>query len=216
MGGVANSQDIELSGGLLRNKFFDDERNNPGYWSVYDSGLGYSILLGVNHLQKNRFSWRLTIGIQKYSGGVEAGDGAMGGGYKILAEGEKTIASIGFYPLYFCFWEKLEISLGLEVATLLKENFSGTRSFWAINQPREEVDLNDEYERYNARVLLGLQGRLGYSVKLSELLYLQPQYSFILGLSPEFSAFPVYTRSLRHVLSLGVIIRLNQQSNIRA
>jgi hypothetical protein len=198
------SQNIEVYGGLDKNTFFDFKQNNGHFYSSYNSGLGYAFGIGIDNLKMDWLTFRFTLNYDKYGGKIKASDGGLAGGYTTIAEIDKSILSLGIFPVNFRLFDRLDLNLGFEVAGLINENFKGTTSGWLMGEPDWSFELNDKYERFSAKTYFGLRGRIAYDVNLSDRLSVSPQYSYYFGLSPEFAEFPDATKSMKHYFCIGI------------
>lgn len=200
----AFSQTIEIIGGLNQNNFFDFQEGEGHFKSSYTSDYGYTIRLGLDDIKADWMSLRLTLSYDKYSGSLTASDGGLGGGYTTNARIDKSVISLGVFPLNFKILDRIDLNFGLELSGLINEKFSGTSSGWLTGHPNWSYDLIDKYDRYNSRFYLGLSGRIAYDFYISDNLAISPQYSYYFGLSNEFDEFPDETKSMRHYFCIGL------------
>lgn len=200
------SQSFEVFGGANRNMFYGTKDANFDYFTAdYHPGTGYTAGIGLDSIHINRFRMRFTLAFDQYNGRFNA-EGNPGKVIYERATGEmnKSVVSLGFFPLNFTSMYKLDLNLGAEVSGLLNESVSGTRFYDSefMGGPVTN-DLADYYERYSSRVNYGLKGRLAYQLAFSALVLI-PQYSFYYGLSGEFKEFPEATKAMRHYFCLGI------------
>lgn len=198
------SQNIEIIGGLNKNSFYDFNKNEGHFTSTYSSGFGYSARIAIENIKADWLTLRFTLSYEKYSGEIEASDGGLGGGFTTVAEIDKSIISLGIFPLNFKIKNKIDLNFGMEISRLINENFEGTNSGWIMEQPDWSYDLNNKYERFNSLTYFGLRGRVAYDFNLSNTFVISPQYSYYLGLSNEFDEFPKATKSMRHYFCIGI------------
>ncbi len=202
------SQNIELFGGLNRNSFFD-YRQVGHFVSSYNSELGYSFGVGVDNIKLNQWALRFTLNYDKYGGKVTASDGGLGSTFRTIAEIDKSIVSLGVFPVNFKLFDRIDLNFGFEISGLINEKVKGSYSTWSKGQPYRELDLNDKYERFSSMLYFGLRGRIAYDFNLSDNLAISPQYSYYFGLSNEFVGFPEKTKSMRHYLGIGLQRKIN-------
>lgn len=198
------SQKLELIVGMNKNTFFDFEENEGHFKSTYDSQLGYSVHIAIEDVKIDFVKWRFTLGYEKYGGKINASDGGLGGGYATKAEIDKSIISVGVYPLNFKIIRSIDINIGFEVAGLVSENVIGTHSGWQIGTNGYNYNLNDKDKRFSAKAYIGLRGRVAYDFHISDKIAISPQYSYYFGLSKEFSEFPEFTKSMKHFFGVGI------------
>ncbi|NCA86904.1 MAG: hypothetical protein EOM83_15285 [Clostridia bacterium] len=201
---VLFSQNIEVFGGLNQNTFFDFQKNEGHFHSSYNGDEGYAIGIGVDNIKVDKMTLRFTLTYDKYGGKIEASDGGLGGGYTTRAEIDKSILSLGFFPLNFRFFDRIDLNFGFEVSALVVDDFKGRSSGWMMGTPGWSYDLNEKYNRFSAKKYFGLRGRIAYDFYLTDKIAVSPQYSYYFGLSHEFDEFPEETKSKRHYLFIGI------------
>ena len=128
----------------------------------------------------------------------------MAGGNTANIEIEKSLISLGIFPVNFRILNSIDINVGVEISRLIHEKFNGTESGWAMYFPNWENTLQDEYERYSSLNYAGFIGRVAYDFNLTETIAISPQYSFYYSILNEFDEFPVDTRSMRHMFCIGI------------
>lgn len=198
------SQNLEIICGLNKNSFFDFQQNEGHFSSSYNSDYGYAIRIGIENIKVDWMILRFTLSYDKYGGELVASDGGLGGGYTTNATIDKSIISLGVFPINFKIIDRIDLNFGFELAELINENFSGTSSGWLMGEPNWSYDLNEKYDRYSAKTYFGLRGRIAYDINISDILAISPQYSYYFGLSNEFDKFPEATKSMRHYFCLGL------------
>jgi hypothetical protein len=201
---TAFSQNIELISGLNKSNFFDFNQNEGHFNSSYNSDYGYAMRIGIENIKVDWLTLRFTLGFDKYGGKLTASDGGLGGGYTTDAEIDKSVISLGVFPLNVKIINRIDVNFGFEFSGLISENFSGTSSSWREDEPGRSTDLNDIYDRFSSKTYYGLRGRIAYDFNISEKLAISPQYSCYFGLSNEFDRFPEATRSLRQYFCIGI------------
>lgn len=204
-----SSQSIEIIGGLNKNSFFDLQQSTPHNSSFYNSDYGYTIRFGIEDVKVDWMTLRFTLSYDQYGGGLEVSDGGLGGGNTTTATVEKSVISLGIFPININWVKNLDLNFGFEMAALINEKFNGTNSGWSISAPNWGYDLNEKYDRFSAKAYFGLRGRLAYDFNLSEKWSISPQYSFYIGLTNEFIEFPQITKSMRHYFCVGLQRKLN-------
>lgn len=195
---------MELIAGLNQNQFFDVNRDDGHSYSSYQSALGYSLRIGVENVKMDWMKLRFTVGFDQYGGKIEVTDGGLGGSYTTTAEVNKSVLSLGLFPLNLQVWKRIDFNLGLEFSALIDENYRGIRSGWSLGRPYWREKLEDSYSSYSEKAYWGIRGRLAYDILLMDHVFISPQYSYFLGISNEFKEFQKATRSMRHYFSLGI------------
>jgi hypothetical protein len=199
------SQNLEIIGGLNKNSFFDFQLNEEYYSSSYNSEYGYAIRIGIENIKVDWLTLRFTLSYDKYGGELEAtGGSGLGGGYTTNATIDKSVISLGIFPLNFRIIDRIDLNFGFEFAGLINENFSGTSSGWSMVNPSWSYDLNDKYDRFSAKTYFGFRGRIAYDFNISDKWTISPQYSYYFGLTNEFDEFPEATKSMRHYFCIGL------------
>lgn len=199
------SQSIEVYGGANRNLFYGQKDKNYSYFTAdYQAGNGFTAGIGIDSLHINRFRMRVTIQFDRYNGSFEAeGNAGKAIYHRAAGEIEKSVVSIGFFPLNFTIKKMLDLNLGAEASALLSESVSGTGFYDYLLGASMSYDLAEHYDRYSTRACYGLKGRIAFPLALSKVILI-PQYSFYYGLSNEFEAFPKAIKSMRHSVGLGI------------
>lgn len=159
--------------------------------------------MGIEDVHINWMKLRFTLSLERYGGKIEAEHRSPGGGGTTTATIDKSMFSIGVFPLNFNLLNRIDLNFGIELAGLIEESNCGTTSWWS-GPAQWNYDLTERYPRYSSRMTFGLRGRVAYNFEISEKLVLSPQYSFYYGLTPEFAEFPRQTKSMRNYFSIGV------------
>lgn len=195
---------VEVIAGLNQNQFFDLNQDGGHYYSSYQSELGYTLRIGIEDVKVDWLKLRFTLGFDKYGGNIDVSDGGQGGSYNTTAEIDKSILSLGLFPLNFNIWERIDLNFGLEFSALIDEKYRGKRSGGNIGTPSWDENIEDSYSSYSEKAIWGFRGRLAYDFYIDDRLSFSPQYSYYLGMSNEFKEFPKETRSMRHYFSIGI------------
>jgi hypothetical protein len=198
------SQKIELYGGANKNLFYDFNNDYPHYSSNYKSKYGFTAGFGIDSVKIDWLTCRFNLQLDKYSGKLDVSEGGLGGGSTTVANIDKTVISLGVFPINIRIIKRLDINLGLIITELIHESFNGTCSGWLMNQPDWSYQLQDKYRKYSSSNYFGIQGRIAYNIKMTESMWLTPQYLYYLGLTNEFVKFPEDTRSMRHYFCIGI------------
>ena len=197
-------QRLELYGGINKNVFHDKKDVNSHYLSTYDPGVGFSAGMGIDSILVDGWSIRFTLHFDQFKGDLYASNGALGGGYYTTASVEKSTLSIGFFPLNFRIFQRMDLNLGFLASVLLNESIHGTSGEWILGQPGWNQDFDEGDIDFSAKTYIGLQGRVTYDIHLSRLISITPQYLYYFGLTKEFVVFPEQTKSMRHYFCIGI------------
>lgn len=200
----ASAQNIELIAGINQNEFFDFNKDEGHFKSSYKADRGYTLRIGIEEVKVDWLIMRFTLSYDKYGGELTASDGGLGGRYTTSARVNKSIISLGLFPVNIRIIDRIDLNFGLEFSGLVDENFEGIRSGWMMGSAYWSEELNDSYKDFSAKTYFGLRGRIAYDLKLTERLMISPQISTYFGLSREFDEFPEATKSMRHSISLGI------------
>lgn len=203
------SQKLELFGGASNNVFHDYNNGDGHYESSYNSGFGYCAGVGVDSIKIDWLTLRFTLQFDQYKGELTASDGGLGGGFTTIANINKSIISLGVFPINFRFFQRLDLNFGFLISTLINESYTGTSSGWAMDQPNWSYNLEDKYSQYSSKIYFGLQGRVAYDFKLAKSICISPQYLYYFGLSNEFVEFPKETKAMRHYFCVGLKKKFN-------
>jgi hypothetical protein len=197
-------QKIELFGGQNKNTFFNSAQTSGHFNSSYNSGSGFFAGIGVDSVKVDWMTMRFTLQLEKYGGKLEASDGGLGGGNSTHASIDKSIITLGLFPLNFRILKKIDLNLGLEISRLLDESFNGTIGGWMMGQPNWSENLQDKYSRFSSLSYFGIRGKISYDFLLTHSIIISPQFSYYYGLSGEFDEFPTETKSMRYSFGLGL------------
>ena len=197
------SQNLEIIGGLNSNSFFNFVQSDGRFNSSYNSEQGYTIRVGLGDIKLESLNFRFTLSYEKYGGEIDVSFYGLGGGTRTQAAIDKSVISLGVFPINFKIIDRIDLNFGFEISGLINENYSGTSSGHLMGDSWS-YDLNEKYDRYSAKMYFGLRGRIAYDFNVSEKLAISPQYSYYLGLSREFDKFPDETKSMRHFFGIGL------------
>jgi hypothetical protein len=201
---TVQSQNIEIVGGLHKNRFFDTEKNEGHFKSSYISGGGYGIGFGIDSVKMDRLTLRFTVGYSHYKGEIIVSDGGLGKGYGVNTFVDKSILSLGAFPINFKIIKRIDLNFGFELSGLIGEKVNGLREDWIWNEGGTIKDLKQLYGIYSSKTTFGLVGRIAYDFNVTDKLAISPQYTYYFGLSSEFAHFPEMTKSMRHAFSIGL------------
>ena len=208
------AQSVEVIGGATLNHYLNWIPDDGGHVSSNTNiGWGYNFRMAYENLNTEPLKWRFVLSIDNYRGNINYRNGGIGGSSTVDASINKTLISVGFFPVNIQVKKRFDINLGVEFSGLIQESVSGKEIGWSINNPSWEKDLSSISTTYSSSMYVGLRARLAYDFKLSETLFISPQYSFYLGLSDEFESELGSFKSMRHYFSIGVQKQLLPKSN---
>ncbi|MFO7789396.1 MAG: hypothetical protein R6V32_02400 [Bacteroidales bacterium] len=197
---LSGQNKIELHAGVCKNYFHDYIPNDGHYQTEYTpTGIGYSFGIGIENIKVDELRMRFTLSYNKYSGDIDASDGMIGSGYVTDANINKSVISIGVYPLNFKILKTIDLNFGFEISGLVYENNIGDIYAWSMEQPYIYT-----YDRFSSLAHFGFQSRIAYDINIAENLLISPQYAFYYGISSEFKEFPKATKSMRHYFCIGL------------
>ncbi|WP_373549873.1 hypothetical protein [Haliscomenobacter sp.] len=197
-------QNLSFFAGLNGTVLHDYHSFEGHYRSDYQSGLGYSLGIGLDRI---KWFWRnipFNFKFERYGAQLSAGDGGLGGGYSVDARVDKSILTLGIYPLNFRIKQNFKLSIGTEMAYLLAEQLQGKYGSWIGGQTPRETTLVEKYPHYSRKTYLGLGANLSYDWSISPSLVVAPYYTYYFGLSNEFREFPNITKAMRHTVGLAL------------
>jgi hypothetical protein len=202
-------QSLEVSGGIIRNSFYDRQIKEEEYNidAKFNPGWGYSFGISVDDIKPEFMLLRFTLRLEKYGGKIYTFSMSPGGDSKTDAETEKYCLGLAFYPLYFHVLKNIHIGLGFQLSYLLGdkttgyqyENWPGHHSYVALDNHSIEI---------NRRFNYGIISRLAYNIHLTGNWYIVPQYLFYMGANTEFKHMELKIRSLRHCLEIGMMYKM--------
>ena len=195
--------------GMNANLFHDYKAKQGHYSSSYKLALGYTAGLGLDIIKKDRFKLRITVQYDHYNGISEVSDGGLGGGYTTYANVNKSIVSLGLFPVRFRFLKKIDVNFGLLFSGLIDESFSGNRLGWKLNSPPVNVNLLGMYKHFSSKTNVGCQLRFSREFELSNSVLITPQYMFYYGLLNEFRDYIMDANSVRHYFCIGFKKKIN-------
>ncbi len=203
------AQKIEMFGGANRNTFYDRDENTPHTSSSYTSDYGVTAGIGLDSIKVDWLLLRFTLQYDEYYGKVEASNGGLGGSYTYDIAAQKSVVSLGAFPVNLRFFDRVDVNVGLIASRLVHESFSGKEYGWGMDSLLRAYSFDREATVKSSKTYFGLQARISYDFKLTESICVSPQYMCYLGTSKEFTEFPRNTKSMRHYLCVGIKKNLN-------
>jgi len=200
-----SAQRVSAFGGMTRNIFFDHLSKKYGsYISSYNDATGFTAGLGIDSALVDWLTMRFTFQFEQYSGHLDVSEGNKSGGTRTKAAVTKSIVSLGVFPINIRILNRIKVNLGFDISVLANDSFSGSESNWNYTGKATYYILQEHYSKFSAPLFLGLRGRIRYDIFVSEKICLTPHYGFYFGGSGGFWQFPEKTRSIRHMVGIGI------------
>ncbi|MGB0870854.1 MAG: hypothetical protein ACPGSD_14765 [Flavobacteriales bacterium] len=200
---TAFSQVFELSGGYNVNRYFDSEETLKYASSNYVSDNGYALQFGIDEVKIDWLILRFTLGFEKYSGFINVSNYGAGGSISNEAQVDKSIISLGMYPVKFKIAKTLDVDLGMEYSWLISDHIDGRSKGSITGKPSWDEDLNERYSDFSEKTYVGFRGRVKYDIKMTDKLTISPQFTYYHGVTSEFIEF-INTRSMRFGFGLRI------------
>lgn len=116
---------------------------------------------------------------------------------------------IGIYPINTNLFKNIELDVGLLYSRILSSGFDGSTS---NNGPlTTNVSNKVEHENLLRKNQIGLSARVAYKIKLTNNMYILPQYIYFLGFGGEFkdNRGGIYVQN--HIVGIGIEKKLSFQ-----
>ncbi|MEI8048659.1 MAG: hypothetical protein WCI92_14860 [Bacteroidota bacterium] len=204
-----SGQNIELSGGMNRNNYFDWQKEEGHFIAEYTPGNGYCAELSLSDFKFDSLTIKISLLVDNYKGSFYTQDGGLAGAYKTVAEVEKTTLGIGLYPLNFYIFKKIKLSLGGELSYKISDRTNGYKSGWVMYVGSTYMTIENDSVHINKDFVWGVSGKLSYDFRINQDWFIAPQYKFYLGMSDEFMNTEARIRSMRHNFEISIIKRIN-------
>ncbi len=203
-----SGQNIELSGGMNRNQYFDRQKDEGHFMAEYAPGNGYSIGLSFSDLKIDSLAIRISLIIENNKGKFYLQSGGQGGTIRTEAEVEKTTVGIGLYPLNFDIFKKIKFSFGGEFSIKINDNTRGYKSTWMSNGSSTYKTIENDSVQINNNFIWGISGQVSYDFRINQDWTIAPHYKLYLGMSDEFKNTETKIRSIRQNYEIGIIKRI--------
>lgn len=191
-----SAQRIEVYGGLNRqsHEYHRDQDLSGGI-----IGFGFSPVVLDN------FDIRITGSLNSYHGTVWGGSGGALASSSFVYHIKNYDFGIGVYPFNVKIIKHIHLNIGTELKILIIDQTTGRRSSYTVGNPggtstpigKDGIDI---FPTLN----LGVIGRIGYEIKITDAFSVLPQYSVYIGLTSTFMN-PGSGTSLRQYFCLGVL-----------
>ena len=195
-----SGQNIGLSGGIIRNNFFDlQKQEDTPYSANYTPGYGYSFGICLSDFKLDDLPMEASIGIETYKGKFMNAYQGLGGANKTEADVEKTNIVIGIYPYNFSVSKKIKLSLGGQFSFKIHDRTTGYKSYWTVAWPYPtHINIENDSVKINKNFFLGFSGKVRYDFRIVKDWCISPQYRFYFGITKEFINTEAIIRSMRH------------------
>lgn len=213
-----SAQNVEFSGLLNRNTYFDYTRDEGHFRSTYKTNNGFAFSFSAEDTIIKSLFLRLTLTLENYNGSIDVHDGGLGSSSGTEADVKKTVLGINIYPLNFKIGKMAWINIGPSINYLLHIKMNGQHSFWrgtSTGIQSETIDLKTNGYDYTTRFNYGLNVRIAPEININKRWALLPQYLVHFGISREFRNVEANIISVRQYLGLGIIKRLTQGNKNR-
>ena len=205
-------QSTEIFGGINLNKLHEFHKDDH-FETNYSIRNGYRIGIGVDSIKIDWLTMRFTLAFDSYGGEIHETYQGLASGSSSNVQFEKSVISIGLYPINFHILKNADVNLGIEISRLVNEKFSGTK--WGIlltdsGYVQSSSDIHDKIDRFSSTWYCGFQARIAYNINLTESLALKPQYSFYFGFSDEFAEIIDNKKLMKHYLGISIVKKLNK------
>lgn len=197
----STAQNIEFAAGLNVNKFRDVDRDFGDLQTVSEMHLGYSAGIRYTHDRK-KYPLKFSFGFDNYNGSFQHRLQVDSTEEVALVYVNKHSLNLGFYPLNYTFFERLEVSFGGEFNFLLMQKTGGNQYLWERDILVKTSHLNTQTLHRDKSFNLGLSSRIAYSIPLYKDWSLVPQYLLYWSLTNDFIGKPD-TKSVRHRFEIG-------------
>ena len=196
-------QSIEFGAGISKPMIsVDDDFRSFNYAA---SDVGYNFFASFNDVNFGTedidvLKFRFTLGINTSSVEAFQRTGGQAGGTFTNVTTEKTVLTLGVYPLEFQLFKYIDVNIGFKYLRGISRHAIGSSSnFGAAGNAVTEFDGDIISQNQ-----FGPTVRIAYKIKISEQMYLIPQYHYYIALSKEFN-YAVMTRFVQnHFIAIGV------------
>lgn len=203
------SQTLEITTSFGQNTFYKI-KEPPNFESyTYSSGNAFSANLRLKLTSENFPTGELLVfcAVEQYQGGFNYQLIGNGISSSVIGHTEKTMLSLGLYPLNFKILKRVDAHVGVQMALLLNENNKGQRIDRNSFTTPTVFYSSLKNENINVRNGPALNIKLSYPVKINENLSILPEYMGVIGLISELKRLG-FPRSMRNYLGVGLSVKL--------
>ncbi len=200
-------QKLTVGAGLMPQDLNSYDKEDGHERSRFTVQGGFTIHAGLSELAIDSFPVDFSIRFTQYQGEFFEAEGGLGGGYETRGTLKKQTLGLVAYPFNVELFDVVDISLGGMVSILLSEEVSGKHHSWNIIDGGSTTHFNSDSASVSEKLYFGLIGQLSHDFKLTDHLFVAPQYSFYWSWSDEFKNFQG-PRRLRHILALQLKMKL--------
>ncbi|NOR87648.1 MAG: hypothetical protein GQ527_08575 [Bacteroidales bacterium] len=201
----AYAQEIEFSGGLILNHYYEFVDENPHYSSEYEKGLGYSIgFSGQNIFDDSPYPMKFGLEFQYYTGSANIRSSGLGSGGSSIVDIKNSSLGLNLFPFCLKPVKNFSLNLGVSFDFILNQVIEGERYSWLMGSANTKTEFTEKGDFY---VGISLLLQIGYKIHLQDHWYVVPQYQAQVGL------FPIYnsTKSFRNIFGIGIVRMLGVQ-----
>ena len=203
-----NGEKIELSGGLIKNNYFDYSHDKEHFRSKYSSGNGYSIGFSLEKNIIDSFLLKSTFKVENFEGALYTSNGGLAGNRVTDIEVNTLCIGLDIYPLNTKILKVINLNFGVSCNYLLKNEITGFQSWSGYFANGIQYFSSQNSNSINNNFRIGVICRFAYEILVHNNLFLLPQYLFYLGLTNEFRNIEANTKSNRHSIEIGIMYKL--------
>jgi hypothetical protein len=208
------SQNLEFSGGLNRNVFFDYRGDGGHFISNYTPDFGYSVSASYSDVKIDDLKLLVTVSFQNYNGSIYTRDGGKTYFLSTEADIQRNVLGLGVYPINLTFLNNFNFRIGGVVSFLVYSSTTGTKKLFSYQitpyspSPNYDIPIENDSVKINSKIGFGISSQIGYNFQVMDSWYVSPQCFFYLGLTDEFVNVQAKVKSFRYGFQLGVIRKL--------
>ena len=164
---------------------FDNTRTENDYTTT--------LALSLDDFYSDTTPVKVSLRFTNYSGSYYYVDASPGGGNAVTYQFNDYLLGLGIYPLNFSIVRFIELNFGFQVDYIFYSRSEGVISFWSLSNPSGGKKSVDDQ---TGKIFVGLTGNLSLNFKLTEKVYIFPQYNYYMDFRNP--------RSKRHQLEVGI------------
>ncbi len=201
------AQNLMFSSGYVRNSYYSFSDEEGYQHSKYEPGSGYSAFAGYDSIVVDSIAFDIVISFNNYMGHVNASNGTHISSSWTDIETNMARVGLSIIPLRFAIGKNLKIKSGIDLNYLIKNKIKGTKGYYFM--ATGDIDtLNGPKDNIVNHFSFGLILKAEYEIRLSEKLFLVPQYMINLGLTNEFRNIETNTKSIRQIFGIGLMKKI--------
>ena len=197
------AQNIGVFVGVNTMNNYPFQKSNEHYYTSFSPKIGYSIGVEFDDIKIATIPIKFTGKVVNYNGDISHENSGLGGGYELDISQENYCLSIGLHLINNKSSSPLQLSLGIEYSILLSEKFNGRAKTWSMSTGVENKLIYENSFKLNTTKKIAIIGMIGYKKEIATDLYIEPQFSVLVGITKELQIFePV--RTLKYLLEIGI------------